>query len=551
MPKLIQLGSTMPQGQTPYDIFQDRMQMVNTIVQNYKRYQEKKWDAEWQQAAVMDMTQEQKTPQTDYLLNNTNPSEKDIDIEGVTQFADKAIGIMRQKEIMQGNLPQPEVTTSTMPQISQNSTQNGASVENMNKEPQKQLIPDEMEFNELLKFVTELPTGEVDWSNTLDVFNQRLEKGRALGDAATQVLNTILNQGKTDQRAELRQNVELASYLKDTMYPEEEQQEETFDPEAFLQGNPDMEITGYNSSTGGYTFKRKEEAEQKPQIDTNALVTTLEENGLKLSSASFNPTTGNLSYSFTAEKTLAGTTKASWEENLSKAQQFIKNNPDYEIKGTNPDSGSVTIEKVKPQGDSGDNGTNKTTPTYSIIQSINEDLLDPNKDYDTVLSQAGVKYDLSDPNINFATKADRAKGIYDFALAGDDKTYGIKDIDIVDNDGFVKDEGEYNLLYQEYEKGAKEYYEATGQVLPKEFLSPEEAGKFTGLTIGKGYKGGLKPVKNTENIPWDFVGKIDKSKTTAFIHDAQASGYTLADYDIEELKKAGVDIEKARKALGN
>jgi hypothetical protein len=44
---------------------------------------------------------------------------------------------------------------------------------------------------------------------------------------------------------------------------------------------------------------------------------------------------------------------------------------------------------------------------------------------------------------------------------------------------------------------------------------------------------------------------INSNATNAFIHDAQASGYTLADYDIEELKKAGVDIEKARKALGN
>jgi hypothetical protein len=159
---------------------------------------------------------------------------------------------------------------------------------------------------------------------------------------------------------------------------------------------------------------------------------------------------------------------------------------------------------MKPQGEE---GTNKTTPTYSIIQSINKDLLDPTKDYDRVLAQAGVKYDLSDPNINFVTKDERAKKIYEFALTGDEKTYGIKDGDIVDEDGFVEDEAEYNLLYQEYEKGAKEYYEATGQLLPKEYLSPEEAGRFITLTPGKGYKGGLKPVKNTENIPWRWAGE--------------------------------------------
>mgnify|MGYP001101752301 FL=1 len=561
MANIIQLGSPFAAGQSPYDIFQDRMRTVAAIVENYKQWQEKKWDAEWQQAALSDIDKA-KNQQTDILLENINPPADKIDVEGATQFADKAMGMLQQKELMTGGLElkQPDeagmvqkkeimtgglesksVVTATAPMKEEKpETAQSGTV--------SKTIPDISEFNELMKFVQDLPTGEVNWDNTLSLFEQRLQKKRSLGDAATQFLNQILGQGVTDQRAKFEDDFNLAKDIRDTLYPETEQQEETFDPEAFLQSNPDMEITGYNSNTGGYTFRRKEQVEEKPQIDVNKLVTTLEENGMKLSSANFNPTTGNLSYSFTAEKPDTGTAKASWEQNLAKAQQFVKNNPDYEITGTNPDSGSVTISKMKPQGEE---GTNKTTPTYSIIQSINKDLLDPTKDYDRVLAQAGVKYDLSDPNINFVTKDERAKKIYEFALTGDEKTYGIKDGDIVDEDGFVEDEAEYNLLYQEYEKGAKEYYEATGQLLPKEYLSPEEAGRFITLTPGKGYKGGLKPVKNTENIPWRWAGNINKSKTNAFIHDAQASGYTLADYDIEELKKAGVDIEKARKALGN
>ncbi|NLV18343.1 MAG: hypothetical protein GXY51_02510 [Bacteroidetes bacterium] len=561
MANIIQLGSPFAAGQSPYDIFQDRMRTVAAIVENYKQWQEKKWDTEWQQAALSDIDKA-KNQQTDILLQNINPPADKIDVEGATQFADKAMGMLQQKELMTGGLELKQPDEAGMVQKKEIMTGGlesksivTATAPMKEEKPEtaqsgtvSKTIPDISEFNELMKFVQDLPTGEVNWDNTLSLFEQRLQKKRSLGDAATQFLNQILGQGIPDQRARFENDFNLSKNIMQTLYPETEQQQETFDPEAFLQSNPDMEITGYNSNTGGYTFSRKQEIEGKPQVDINELVSTLEQNGMKLSSANYSPTTGNLSYSFTAEKTDTGTAKASWEGNLAKAQQFIQSNPDYEITGTNPDSGSVTISKMKPQGEE---GTNKTTPTYSIIQSINKDLLDPTKDYDRVLAQAGVKYDLSDPNINFVTKDERAKKIYEFALTGDEKTYGIKDGDIVDEDGFVEDEAEYNLLYQEYEKGAKEYYEATGQLLPKEYLSPEEAGRFITLTPGKGYKGGLKPVKNTENIPWSWAGNINKSKTNAFIHDAQASGYTLADYDIEELKKAGVDIEKARQALGN
>lgn len=362
MANIIQLGSPFAAGQSPYDIFQDRMRTVAAIVENYKQWQEKKWDTEWQQAALSDIDKA-KNQQTDILLQNINPPADKIDVEGATQFADKAMGMLQQKELMTGGLElkQPDeagmvqkkeimtgglesksVVTATAP-MKEEKTQTAQSG------TVSKTIPDISEFNELMKFVQDLPTGEVNWDNTLSLFEQRLQKKRSLGDAATQFLNQILGQGIPDQRARFENDFNLSKNIMQTLYPETEQQQETFDPEAFLQANPDMEITGYNSNTRGYTFRRKEQVEEKPQIDVNKLVTTLEENGMKLSSANFNPTTGNLSYSFTAEKPDTGTTKASWEQNLAKAQQFIQSNPDYEITGTNPDSGSVTISKVKKE----------------------------------------------------------------------------------------------------------------------------------------------------------------------------------------------------------
>lgn len=470
-------------------IFEKLNPFVDKLVTAYKQKQLNEWDNEWMTMAIKDIENASDPDTINALMEKQNPPEGYIDIEGATSFATDAVGMLRRKE------------------ISQNTPQNGASMQNGD------IFPDKMEFNELFAYVQSLPSGQVDWSNTLGLFKERLESKRKMGDAAQQFLNQILGQGIPDQRAKFEDDFNLAKDIRDTLYPETEQQEETFDPEAFLQANPDMEITGYNSNTRGYTFRRKEQVEEKPQIDVNKLVTTLEENGMKLSSANFNPTTGNLSYSFTAEKPDTGTTKASWEQNLAKAQQFVKNNPDYEITGTNPDSGSVTISKMKPQGEEGTTGK---PPAYGTAQNIKEDLIanvETKEDYNNEINRLKA---LNIDTSSFSYK-DIVKEKYNQAMQWVKYSFDMIGAGIEQDENY-----NYKQLYKDSWESAKKY--------DKEYQ--KETGKKLLSAPG-------------EETP------INSNTTNAFIHDAQASGYTLADYDIEELKKAGVDIEKARQALGN
>lgn len=539
-------------------IFEKLNPFVDKLVNIYNNKKMQEWDSEWMTMALKDIDKASNQESIDALFAKQNPPEGWIDTEGMTNFAQEAIGMINMtsqpaEDLMKNNLPALSTVAEGIPKT-------GLAINPKPKEtPETQLMPDKMEWNELYKFVSELPTGQVDWSNTLGVFQQRLESKKKMGDAAKQFLNQILGQGVTDQRAKFEQDFNLTSDIMQTLYPETEQVDpiaQAWDRAAKLPQDMRADFLRQNGI----------DIPEGDKLDYDSLNAFMKDNNMKVKTSTVNDKGGQ---SFTLEpiedeydlNDIVSMIKEAEQAGIdlrytkdgftmsTASETSGKPSSDYERWLADPEGFKEYKEVMAEIG--GSTETQKLTPTYATIQSINEDLLDPTKDYDRVLAQAGVKYDLSDPNINFATKADRARGIYDFALTGDDKTYGILDTDIVDEDGFVKDEAEYNFLYQEYEKAAKEYYEATGVMLPKDFLSPEEAGRYTGLTIGKGYKGGLKPVKNPGNIPWSWEGNINKSKTAAFIHDAKASGYTLANYDIEELKKAGVDIEKARQALGN
>lgn len=121
------------------------------------------------------------------------------------------------------------------------------------------------------------------------------------------------------------------------------------------------------------------------------------------------------------------------------------------------------------------------------------------------------------------------KSMYEAALTGSEDYFGIEDFIYIDREGFVKDEDQYRLLYAEYERGAKEHYETTGEILSKDYLSLEEAGKFALPTLGTGVMGGFKPVLNAENIPWGWLteGKGTEKKAEGAKDKEDESGYIV------------------------
>ena len=173
-------------------IFEHLDVFVQKITDAYKQKKLQEWDNEWMTMALKDIGKASEQETTDALLSKINPPEDYLDMEGMKGFAENAVGML-----------QKDVSPETTP------------------EGQKQFMPNKMEWNELYKFVSELPTGEVAWDNTLELFKKRLEQGRALGERATSFLNTILGQGVTDQRAKLEKDVNFTNYLMQTLYPEQ------------------------------------------------------------------------------------------------------------------------------------------------------------------------------------------------------------------------------------------------------------------------------------------------------------------------------------------
>ncbi|NLO02808.1 MAG: hypothetical protein GX126_10910, partial [Bacteroidales bacterium] len=395
MANIIQLGSPFAAGQSPYDIFQDRMRTVAAIVENYKQWQEKKWDTEWQQAALSDIDKA-KNQQTDILLQNINPPADKIDVEGATQFADKAMGMLQQKELMTGglDLKQPDeagmvqkkeimtgglesksVVTATAPMKEEKPETATAQTGTVSK-----TIPDISEFNELMKFVQDLPTGEVNWDNTLSLFEQRLQKKRSLGDAATQFLNQILGQGVTDQRAKFEDDFNLAKDIRDTLYPETEQ----VDPIAQA-----WDRAGKLPQDMRADFLRQQgiDIPEGDKLDYDALNEFMKANNMKVKTSTVNDKGGQ---SFVLEPIQE-------EYDLNDIAKMIKNAEQSGIKltytkdgfsmsttstaGSKPSSDyerwladPESFEKFKSIGKDSSTDTGKP-PAYGTAQNIKEDLI--------------------------------------------------------------------------------------------------------------------------------------------------------------------------------
>lgn len=522
------LGVVTASGPGTKSVFEKLNPFVDKLVNVYKQKKQNEYDNEFIAAYLLDIENPGSKKDIENAISKKDPPEGYMDIENATKFFDEAVGMLQQKEVITGGLP-----PTTTPQV-----------EGIEQQQQTEVVPDEKELMDLFQFISEIPTGN-NWDNTKAVYKKRLESGRAVGALGKSILSMIMGQGQIDQRAKFEQDYNLASKMKEELYPETEEEGVIFDPEQFKKDNPDMEISGYNSNTGGYTFKRKEEEEEEEGVfDWKNFLEENKDWQIKTINSKGDVTVGR--------KT---TTTKKWEfDTWQEAQEWTKAHPQegYEWKIETQGEG-FNVTAMKKTTPTPEPGTKKIVPTYGVIQTINEDILDPTKDPNRVRSQAGVKYDFSNKDTGVITNEERANKYYNEALTD------MNDPNILDQEGYLQKPFEagnktivptdiYNNMYNLYEQGAKEYYEATGELLPKQYLSLEEAGKYTSLTAGTGYKGGYKPVLNEANIPWNFAGE-KTDRTTEFVKEMLGRGGTLDDYNPEELEKLGVDIEKAKQLI--
>ena len=489
-------------------VWDDIVPFVETLVGAYQKSQETKWENEWTSAYISDLERSGTKQEVDDILLKSKMPKENLDIEGAKTFANEAMSLLAQKEIALGNLQPGDVRPQTKLK--------GKVGVGDNVRPQAmeetQLMPDKMEFNDLYKFVSELPTGKTDWGNTLGVFKERLEKGRALGTQAQQLLQMIgIDMKPENTRQKVEQDFNFAKKIQDlgkedepsNMYehwkadPENvekfmnigKEKKEVFDDDAFLQANPDM-ILKSQSSTGTRTYGLKSTSDKKWDFD-------------------------------------------SWKD----AQAFVDSHDQkgFEWK-IDPVKDGFNVTAVKKDSGTG-GGTKKITPTYQTINTVADDLTNPSIDYDTTMHNAQIKYNLE--GVKLPTKADQAERAYNMF----EQVIFDEDNEFIDEKGFVNDPEGYADYYKDYEKFSKIYYEQTGEILPKEYLSLEEAGKFTENTWGTGTKGESRPVKNTENVEWNWLSDIDSTKL--LFEEMKQNGLTPDDYDLEGLaKKKGIDVER-------
>jgi len=327
-----------------YSVFEKLNPFVEKLVGAYKQKKQNEWDNEWMSAMLADIEIAGSKKSIDASILKKDPPEGYIDVEGMAKFADESMGMLQQKEAMVGGIEKPtEQVTKT------------------------ELLPDVKEFNELYQFVSELPTGRIDWANTKEVFKKRLESGRAMGAAAKSILSMIAGQGITDQRAKFEQDFNLAAKMKEELYPETEEEGVIFDPEQFLQDNPNLKITGYNSNTGGYTFGEKEKG--KPQMDLEKFNQWLKDSDFIIKGGTVNPVTGSQSINFGP----APEGDKSFKQAIKEAEKWVEDHPDTEIKNINFATETVSVgQKGKDEPEPGKERPNMDKFLFGKTGIINE-----------------------------------------------------------------------------------------------------------------------------------------------------------------------------------
>jgi len=484
-------------------IWEEINPFIEKLVGAYKQSQETKWNNEWQLSAIADIEKANKPQDVNSFLEMQKIPEENLELEKFKVFAQDAVTLLQQEKF------------TGIPQIKSEFTPGDIGIK------EGDLIPNVKEFNELYKYVSELPTGKVDWTNTLNLFKEKLESGRAMGTAAQQFLSMIMGQSMpTDERQKVQQDVAFTQDLKNIFFPETIEKQPSSELEYWLREHPEQGVEDY--------WKAKKEPET-----TFNWQKFLEDNPdwqIKTINSKGDVSVGR-----------KDTTKAwdfdSWKEAKQWTETHKQEGFIWKIDPVKEGFSVTSVkETVKPEG-----GTDKVVPTYDIINRVRQDLYAYPEQRDSILNNFSIKYKTE--GVDLPSVADVAKWTY--GAAGEE--IRSPENEYIDEKGVVKDEFAYRDFYTDYEQYAKQYFEETGTILPKKYLSIEEAGKYESIEWAKGkYKGGQKPIFNTENIPWSWLKDFDSTK--ALFNEMQRSGLTPQDYDLEALaKEQGIDIQRLLK----
>jgi len=250
--QVLNFPSQYQPGETPYQIFQDRMAAITSIVTGIKNIISNKYINKKNSMIAENIQNEidkQKAIDLSNLIMSPAPEEiYPVNLEDtIGQFYDKfaAMGPMMKKETMMGNLLSPktgmgpmtqkEIMTGGLPSV-------GGIAPTVAPTTTEAMIP-KTDLYQLYNVIKDIPTNEITWDNIYKKMTEK--KPYFMGTTAPEqfVLNQMLGQ-VTDPRAKLASDINLAKLVKETFYPEEVVKEPTeWDKklDLFLQTDPSVE----------------------------------------------------------------------------------------------------------------------------------------------------------------------------------------------------------------------------------------------------------------------------------------------------------------------
>ena len=439
----LSFNSPYKQGETPYQIFQNRMNAVGTIVDGVKNIIANKYiNNQLNQIAdgILNQVDENKANDLINLINEPPPD--NIYPSGledtIGQFVDKSMSKMMQKEQMMGNLPDlPDLNQPNQAGLPQVGTQPASS---------ETMIPKGDMF-QLYNAVKSMPSGQMNWANLFKTMTAKKPYFMGTTGAEEFVMNQMQTQIK-DPKERLEGDVNLAKLIQETFYPEQiakdkSEWEKKYD--ALMETNPTTEEV--KKFVGGYIEPDKATDYDK-RLD------------LFLQT---NPTVDE------AKKFVGGYIEPEkMSEFEKKFDLFLQTDPN------NNEVKKFLGGYITPEG----GGTLKTTTAEANFAEKQFEGIKTNAQYDKALA----KVRQIDPSVIVPSKIELFEDNYNAAInylrSAIDENGQIREGEDPRSKSKLTFEQAYSEWYNYLEQAVNEYRIATGETLENPFVSLEEYKKM-------------------------------------------------------------------------
>ena len=239
--RMLNFPSAYQPGETPYQIFKDRMNAINSIVGGIKDIVANKFINK-QNAMIAENIQneidKQKAIDLSNLILGPPPNEiyPDNLEDTVGQFYDKfAMGPMMQKEIMMGNLPAPEPEMGPMMQkemMTGGLPAVGGVTPTPTPAPTTEAMIPKTDLYQLYNVIKDLPTGQITWDNIYKKMTEKKPWFMGATGPEEFVLNQMMGQ-VGDPRSKLASDINLTKLMQEAFYPEVEEEKITSEIDFF------------------------------------------------------------------------------------------------------------------------------------------------------------------------------------------------------------------------------------------------------------------------------------------------------------------------------